>query len=584
VRCQLVCSPSLLLAAALWGGVGHTQTRAQTKPEAKHNVAVRYQITGVVVSSIDESPVPHCRLTPSLEVHGSFGNRRFPASNESFEADDHGRFSITLPSAGTWNLRASARNYVDQVYEEHGSFASAIVLRADSPTIDIRFKISPEASIKGVVVDEAGEAVRDAQIALHKLPPPTPGGPEVVGGTRTYTQTDDRGIYEVNNLSPGSYRLTVQAHPWYAQVAQQRVTGSSIDPSLDMAYPLTWFPGSNDAATAETMVLHAGDTRQADFHLVPIPSIHLKIIPPPLVAEAVNGRPGQAFPMVEEITTGSNGPRAISISARRDSQGQFDVSGLTPGLYQVRLAGPGQGGQATMVDVTANSVRTLDLGAPPSDIARITIHIDGFSDAAEEFGNRRGGGLSVNLIDTETQRGTFSSMSSEGGFTSRTEPRNRTADRAIEVPPGRYEVVLQGRSTIYLIGLTSKGAQASGRYVTVPAGETTLTVHVANGRATLSGIATLEGKPAVAALILLVPITIEEPDSIGFLRQDQTNTDGSFDIENVIPGQYILVAIDRGWQINWGDRSTLRRYLEHGVPIELKPSATMKQNIAAQTP
>jgi hypothetical protein len=109
-------------------------------------------------------------------------------------------------------------------------------------------------------------------------------------------------------------------------------------------------------------------------------------------------------------------------------------------------------------------------------------------------------------------------------------------------------------------------------------------VHVASGRTNLSGIATLAEKPAVGAMILLVPITIEEPDSIGFLRQDQTNTDGSFDIGSVIPGRYILVAIDRGWQINWGDRSTLRRYLTHGVPIELKPSASMKQNIVAQTP
>jgi hypothetical protein len=120
--------------------------------------------------------------------------------------------------------------------------------------------------------------------------------------------------------------------------------------------------------------------------------------------------------------------------------------------------------------------------------------------------------------------------------------------------------------------------------VTVPAGETTLTVHVANGRTNLSGIATLEGKPVMGAMVLLVPITIEEPDSIGFLRQDQSNTDGSFDIEDVIPGQYILVAIERGWQINWGDRSTLRRYLTQGVPLELKPSATVKQNVIAQTP
>ena len=90
--------------------------------------------------------------------------------------------------------------------------------------------------------------------------------------------------------------------------------------------------------------------------------------------------------------------------------------------------------------------------------------------------------------------------------------------------------------------------------------------------------------PSVGAMVLLVPITIEEPDSITFLRQDQTNTDGSFEVANVIPGQYILVAIDHGWQINWGDRSTLRQYLTQGVPVELKSSAIVKQNVDAQAP
>ncbi|WP_433983198.1 hypothetical protein RBB78_16940 [Tunturiibacter empetritectus] len=393
-------------------------------------------------------------------------------------------------------------------------------------------------------------------------------------------------MYELANLSPGGYRLSVRAHPWYAEATQQSgasgTDGSPLDPSLDVAYPPTWFPGGSEVVTAETIVLHAGDTRQADFHLVPIPSIHLKIAPPTGASGAVNGRQGQAFPIVEEITPGANGPRAVSVATRRDPQGEFDVGGLTPGLYQVRT--PGQEGRSTMVDVTANSVRTLNLDAPGSDIARLTVHVDGFAGDTEESGDRRGRGLRVSLIDTDTQRGTFSSVGDEGGFAGRRRSKTPATDRIIEVPPGRYEVVLQGVPNIYLIGITAKGAEASGRYVTVPAGETTLTVHVANGRANVSGVATLDGKPAVGAMALLVPITIEEPDSIGFLRQDQTNTDGSFDIENVIPGQYILVVIDGGWQINWGDRSTLRRYLTRGIPLELKPSASVKQNVVAQAP
>jgi hypothetical protein len=252
----------------------------------------------------------------------------------------------------------------------------------------------------------------------------------------------------------------------------------------------------------------------------------------------------------------------------------------------VRLAMPNQEGRSTVVEVTANSARTLDLGVSSRDMARVTIHFDGLADTGSGPEEGRNGGLRLNLIGTDTRRGSFSYVGDEGGFVNsgRRGQRDPAADRTMEVPPGRYEVVLQGRPNVYLTGLSAKGADASGRYVTVAAGDSTLTVHVATGRATLSGVAALGGKPVVGAMVLLVPITIEEPDSIPFLRQDQTNTDGSFDIENVIPGQYILVAIDHGWQINWGDRSTLRRYLTQGVPLELKSSAIVKQNVDAQAP
>jgi len=252
----------------------------------------------------------------------------------------------------------------------------------------------------------------------------------------------------------------------------------------------------------------------------------------------------------------------------------------------VRLAMPNQEGHSTVVEVTANSARTLDLSVPSRDMARVTIHFDGVTDTSSGPEEGRNGGLRLNLIDTDTQRGSFSSQGDEGGFANsgRRGQRDPAADHTMEVPPGRYEVVLQGRPNIYLTGLSAKGAETSGRYVTVSAGESTLTVHVASGRATLSGIATLGGKPVIGAMVLLVPVTIEEPDSIMFLRQDQTNTDGSFDVANVIPGRYILLAIDHGWQINWGDRSTLRRYLTQGVPVELKSSAIVKQNVDVQAP
>jgi hypothetical protein len=395
-------------------------------------------------------------------------------------------------------------------------------------------------------------------------------------------------MYELPNLSPGEYRLSLRAQPWYAAQANRGNDNgaTSLDPSLDFAYPATWFPGVSDPALAETIVLHAGDTRQADFHLVPIPSIHLRILTPPRASGGPNSPPVQTFPMIQQVNSGGGGPNFVQISTRFDQQGQIDVGGLTPGLYQVRLAGPNQDNRVALVEVTANSARTVDLSTPSRDMAKITLHFDGIAESDSDSRPDRNGGVQILLIDTDTHRGSFSSNGGQVGGPNlgRRDQKDPGAERVLEVPPGRYEVVLQGRPNIFLTGLTAKGAETAGRYVTVGAGDSTLTVHVASGRASLSGVATLDGKPAVGAMVLLVPITIEDRNSLALLRQDQTNTDGSFDVANIIPGQYILVAIDHGWQINWGDPSTLRRYLMQGVPVELKSSAMVKQNITAQAP
>ncbi len=126
--------------------------------------------------------------------------------------------------------------------------------------------------------------------------------------------------------------------------------------------------------------------------------------------------------------------------------------------------------------------------------------------------------------------------------------------------------------------------EIAGRIVTIPGGQSTLTIRFAAGRASLSGVANLNGKAMVGGLVMLVPITIDQPGSITELRRDQTNTDGSFDIASIIPGQYILVAIDQGWDINWSDPPTLNHYLANGVPLDLRSPTSVKQNIEGELP
>lgn len=559
---------------------------------------VQYRITGTLVSSTDGSPVPHGHVEATLVGTGTQQGRLSSLEN-TFDADDQGRFTILLPSAGMWNLTAWGRGFVRNGYLGHERFSSGIVLTREHPAMEILFALDPQAEITGVVTDEAGEAVRGARVSLMRVQAASPEGVEQTA-SRNVAQTDDRGMYEFDDLEPGNYRLSVTAQPWYAAAAargQHSGSDPPLDPSLDVAYPVTWFPGSADPDAAETLALKGGDVREADVHLQPIPALHLIIDPPAATGDSRNMR---YFPVVQRMDSGAGAFMQPVI--RTNAQGQIDVGGLTPGLYQVQLLGPGAPNLHSLVRVTGSGEQTVSFDGESNE-AEVSVQIEGVDkDDARS--------LAVSLLDSDghtvatTARGRVEGFTGFGQRTARF-PRgegrdearredqgtNRTnrqePERVLHVPPGRYEVVLRitrEDEDIYLSGMTAKGAQVAGRQVTVPAGASTLTLHVVEGRATLTGMVARDGKPSVGTLVMLVPATLGEPGAIQFVRRDESNTDGSFNIADIIPGQYILIAVEDGWDINWRDKATLARYLGDGIAVSLAAKSNVAQNITAQRP
>ncbi|WP_260705260.1 carboxypeptidase-like regulatory domain-containing protein [Edaphobacter flagellatus] len=531
-----------------------------------------YRITGVVLNSITGNPIARCHLEISLTGRNQGPMRRASAGN-GFDADEHGRFSIPVTSAGAWRLTASAPGYVTQAFNEHNNYSSAIVLSASAPTYDLQFRLPPQGRISGSVLDEAGESVRNANVQLMTEVPPTPDHRVASFVPRFFAQTDDRGFYEFSSLPPGSYRIAVNARPWYASSVRQRsgTTSSSLDPSLDVAYPLTWYPGSSDSALAETLTLKAGDDRRADFQLTPIPSLHLQIIAPP---PSSDGRTISSFPIVERID--SNGANGFVQSSIGNNNGQFDISGLTPGTYRVRLQGPNQDPRSTVVQVTEGAAKVIDFSsATSSSMSNITVHFDRDDDDSRP--------TMVEFTDT-TNGQKFFPMYGGGRPMPVDMRRGQPREITLQVPPGRYEVNITNRSDSYLASISAQGADVEGRILTLHQGDVTLTLHTVSGLATVKGIASLAGKPSVGAVVMLVPAALDDPGSFTTLERDQSNTDGSFDLNDVVPGQYILIAVDQGWDINFNDPATLRNYLVHGVPLVVRSGASIKQNVDAQAP
>ena len=621
----------LLLASLSWTADALTALVPSSLADTPAAISVPLRITGTVTSSRDGSPVARCTLTltpaapdedrSGLEREGSprisrpgnrAGNADGLGSEQLFSVnqitrgrpggqragsqadeliattDAQGRFTVAVPHAGAWHLAAVARGFRSQGYQQHEQFSTAVVLSANTPDLHVDFILKPSASISGFVLDEAGEAVAAGQVALQRKQPSDEPGAPVRWISAGFAQTDDRGHYESTGLPDGEYRLAVTAHPWYATPAPPRFSRSNLgtdalpasqDPSLDLVYPVTWFPGAVEERSAETLVMHAGEDRQADVHLQAVPAIHLTVPASPDTGQASEpGQPrGNPAPQVfRQSSTGSPFGLGGSItSVGRD--GSWQIGGLSAGTYQVRTqdsaAGPGRLLEVTLAQGSASTV-DLESAVP---MLRVAVKVDG-----ADAGDLR------NVTLTNTSTGFVFSDAVRGRF------RNRGADRSgddgesdtrtIELPPGEYFVSATLVPAVSLLGISAQGAQMKGRTVRITDGSPTLTLQLRPGRSTLKG-AVRQAETAVAgAMVLLVPASYGSPGSLAEVRRAQTATDGSFTLQHLPSGPYLLVALAHGWEVEWRDPATLAKYLAEGTPLSVPDTGTLSKTIPAVEP
>ncbi len=562
----------------------------------------RFRITGTVINAITKVPVPKAQLSVSpmggRRTTGRFGQRSFGQTIDTV-ADASGHFELQLPSAGGWSVNASARGYRSQAFDEHDGFSTAIILTEANPTFELTFPLTPGSVIEGFVLDEAGEAVRNGQLTLSRIPPATPDEPHPRPQVRSSQRTDDRGYYKFSGLVAGEYTISVQAHPWYATTASRSnrllgtaaATGEANEPApdpLDVVYPTVWYPGVTEYSAATPITVHGGETHEADFRLLPMPGFHLRIkSDPPPAADEGKGTPRatQSGAYITRVMPDGS-ETGVPIPMSLDSQGNVEFSGLAPGTYVVHRQAESTNLQSsTTVQIDPGSARYVDLSQGEPAI-QVTVKIDAAAETNAlqiSFRDLQSGRVSYAQRPQDFRflrgRGGVRNVDPESGGKSAT-----ASDRVVELQPGRYSVSLSGISDLHLASIEPTGAKATGRIVTITSGSPTLLLHVTSGRINLTGFVRFHGSPDPGAMVLLVPASLGDPSGLEITRRDQSNSDGSFDLTGVLPGAYILVAIDHGWEVNWADPSTLRRYLMQGLPLDLTSPGNRKETIEAQSP
>jgi len=87
-------------------------------------------------------------------------------------------------------------------------------------------------------------------------------------------------------------------------------------------------------------------------------------------------------------------------------------------------------------------------------------------------------------------------------------------------------------------------------------------------------------------MVVLVPREVakgvaQDPEtSRDLFRRDQSDLDGTFSLGNVVPGSYILLAIENGWDLDWSQPAAIGPYLSHGQAIQVGTQVGRTMKIA----
>jgi 5-hydroxyisourate hydrolase-like protein (transthyretin family) len=568
VLTRVVCG--LLFAASLSAQqlpqLSQTPSTAQAPQTATTATPHGFRIAGVVVNSLTGQPIAAASVGIARTSQGT--DREI---SNSVTTGPDGRFAFTGLSRGKYSLMATARGFSLQYFEHHNYYATAIAVGPDQDSEPLTFRMEPDASIEGDITDENSEPIQNATVRLFQTR--TEDGQQKTIPI-IQAQTDDLGYYRMGHLEPGSYFLAVSARPWYAQNFNPPGTPNSSDAeaqsapevaALDVTYPLTFYPGMSGSADATPLQLTPGEKLNADLSLHAVPSLHLRIHTGS--AEGPLSR-RMAFPSISQrIFEGYLDP----VSNAPDSwvaPGVIEISALAPGHYVLEMpasiGGGDNGGRAWYREI--DLAGDADVNAPDGPAA-VTVNGAISFDGIQHLPKN----VSLQLSNSETGELFRSDITERGDF-------DFNADN---IRPGRYVLKLDDATGFFLERLSATGAKVTGSTIEMGSGSSVhIRAVISRGAAQIDGTVMRDNQPFAGAMIVLVP---QDPaNNAPLFRRDQSDSDGTFTLPDVVPGQYTVIAIAHDWDLEWANPAALQSYLKQGEKIQVPVDGKFEIKVQVQ--
>lgn len=522
-------------------------------------------ISGTLVDSVTGQPIEKAAVTLT----------GVPARDHltAFTTGSDGHFEFSGVAAGKYSLQARAHGYLSQAFNQHEGYSSAIAAGPGLDSENLTFRLPPECVITGAVSDEAGEPVRGAELSLYR--------DGIAAGAREvrpaqHAITDDQGGYHFGHLEAGQYYVVVSARVWYAQRPQLEIDSTELarmrgrhigamprkirtDPAvapprnndpeerrspLDVVYPVTFYPGAIDASAASPIKVNPGERFIANVRLQPVPAAHLEI------QSSSPGEPGSVYVQLEQKTPWGTFP-APSFTNVMIGSGKTLLTGIPPGRYEMKIRETKSTGAETVreseVEVGSDGAIEQSPDDPPAHVMAIVR--DSTSAALPVHG-------ALQLYNPVTRDYFYAQI-----------PQSGQVEYAEPIPPGRYVVAVTQSDGAFVKSLSATGAKIAGGMLNVESGaQAKLLVVLGNGYGRITGTALRQGKPFAGALVLLVP---EQGANTALFRRDQSDSDGTFTLNAVVPGKYRVLAIENGWDLEWTKPEVLKKFAGGAVSVDV---------------
>ena len=547
---------------------------AQTQPPASTPAAPttqRYRIAGTAVNSLTGEPIASAgvAIAPITDPDGNNVSRTVTTGAD-------GRFAFSGLARGKYSLTASARGFGLQYFEHHDAYATAIAVGPDLDSEHLVFRMEPDASIEGQVTDDNDDPVQNATARLFAKR--TENGQPF---PMEQAQTDDQGHFRIGHLVPGTYYLAVSARPWYAQNDRRALRGrpgnSDADSrsaqeaaALDVTYPLTFYPDSPDSAGASPITLQPGEHATADVVMHTVPALHLRIrTSSGASGNTVFAMGRMTFPRVSQRIFDGYVDPVFNSPISNTEPGVVEIMGLAPGHYIIEMPASNAINEKA---VGRGWYQEIDLAG---DAELNADSAPGFATVSGSVFFPNAAGVPKNLSLVLSNPGTGES------FRGSISDKGQVEFGADAIKPGRYNVSLASSQGYSISKLSATGARVIGRALEIAgASSIHITCVATRGLGQVDGVVLQDGRSFAGAMVVLVPH--DPANNSPLFRRDQSDSDGTFTLPNVVPGQYTVVAIAKGWDLEWGNPAVLQPYLKGGETVQVTGEGKLQVKVQLQ--